>query len=149
MTASSGSSGEMVDTNLLVYAMDPGAGAKHTVAANLIGRLLGQRRLVLSVQMLNEFYAVATRAGKPPALSHQQAAQIVSDLAAACEVVPLTREVTLLPVDAVAAHGLSFWDALIWAAARENGIGTIYTEDFQHGREIEGVRFVNPFLEAP
>lgn len=56
--------------------------------------------------------------------------------------------VTLRAVDAVAAHGLSFWDALIWAAARENGVGTIATEEFQHGREIEGVRFVNPFLGA-
>ena len=45
-------------------------------------------------------------------------------------------------------HGLSFWDALIWAAAAENGIKTVYTEDYQDGREIEGVRFVNPFRTA-
>jgi predicted nucleic acid-binding protein len=44
---------------------------------------------------------------------------------------------------------LSFWDALIWAAAKENGIPVVYTEDFQHGRDIEGVRIINPFLITP
>ena len=43
-------------------------------------------------------------------------------------------------------HGLSFWDALIWAAARQNDVGAIYTEDYQHGRDVNGVRFINPFL---
>ena len=42
-------------------------------------------------------------------------------------------------------HGLSFWDALIWSAAVECSVGIIYSEDFQDGRELEGVRFVNPF----
>jgi predicted nucleic acid-binding protein len=46
-------------------------------------------------------------------------------------------------------HGLSFWDALIWAAAHENGVPIIYSEDFQHGRELEGVRFINPFVASP
>ena len=47
---------------------------------------------------------------------------------------------------AIQRNGLSFWDALIWAAAVENGIPVIYTEDYQDGREVEGARFVNPFL---
>ena len=46
-------------------------------------------------------------------------------------------------------HGLSFWDALIWAAAKENDVPMIYTEDFQDGRDIEGVRYSNPFLVSP
>jgi predicted nucleic acid-binding protein len=41
---------------------------------------------------------------------------------------------------------MSFWDALIWAAAKAIGATRLYTEDFQHGRVIEGVRIVNPFL---
>jgi predicted nucleic acid-binding protein len=36
-------------------------------------------------------------------------------------------------------------DALIWSAAVENRVAIIYSEDFQDGRELEGVRFVNPF----
>jgi predicted nucleic acid-binding protein len=45
-------------------------------------------------------------------------------------------------------HGLSFWDALIWSAAVENNVAVIYTEDFQDGRVVEGVRFVNPFASS-
>jgi predicted nucleic acid-binding protein len=99
----------------------------------------------VSVQVLNEFYAVATRPNKPPSLSHEEAAQTVRDIAAACHVLPLTSAVTFRALDAVPRHGLSFWDALIWAAAKENGIAIIYTEDYQHEREVEGVRFQNPF----
>jgi predicted nucleic acid-binding protein len=61
----------------------------------------------------------------------------------------LTRATTLRALEAIPRHGLSFWDALNWAAAKENGIPEVYTEDFQHGREIEGVRIVNPFVGSP
>jgi predicted nucleic acid-binding protein len=67
-------------------------------------------------------------------------------MADACEVLPLTPAVTFRALDAVPRHGLSFWDALIWAAAKENGISVIHTEDFQDGRDIEGVQFRNPFV---
>jgi predicted nucleic acid-binding protein len=97
------------------------------------------------VQVLNELYAVTTRPHKPPALSHAKATQIIQELAGAAIVLPLTLAVTFRALDAMPRHSLSFWDALIWAAARENGVGVIHTEDFQDGREIEGVRFRNPF----
>jgi len=54
----------------------------------------------------------------------------------------LTSAITLRALDAIPTHGFSFWDALIWAAAKENGIPVVYTEDFQHGRDIEGVRII-------
>jgi predicted nucleic acid-binding protein len=46
------------------------------------------------------------------------------------------------------SHGLSFWDGLIWAAAKEAGVGIVYSEDFQHGRDLEGVRWENPFATS-
>ena len=48
-------------------------------------------------------------------------------------------------VRAVAAHGLGFWDAMLYAAAKEVGCRYLLSEDFQDGRVLEGVRFVNPF----
>jgi predicted nucleic acid-binding protein len=48
-------------------------------------------------------------------------------------------------IDAVEMHRLSFWDAMVWATAREAGCGVILTEDMQDGQAIGGVRFVNPF----
>ena len=46
-------------------------------------------------------------------------------------------------------YRLSFWDALIVAAALRQGCGTLLTEDLQHGQEIEGLRVVSPFLAEP
>jgi predicted nucleic acid-binding protein len=59
--------------------------------------------------------------------------------------VPITTALTFRALDAMPRHGLSFWDALIWAAAAENGLAVLYTEDFQDSRDIEGVLFVNSF----
>lgn len=45
-------------------------------------------------------------------------------------------------------HQLAFYDAQIWAAARLNQIPAVFSEDFQDGRTLEGVQFVNPFSET-
>ncbi len=54
--------------------------------------------------------------------------------------------------DAMAAvrwHRLAFWDAFLWATARRAGCGAIVSEDFQDGRELGGVLFINPFARNP
>ncbi len=60
--------------------------------------------------------------------------------------------VTLLVVlDAgrgVRDHRLSYFDAQLWATARLNQIPLVLSEDFTHGRTLEGVRFLNPFEPA-
>ena len=76
-------------------------------------------------------------------------AVLLRRLAATGEVVPITAATTFRALDAMPRHGLSFWDALIWAAAAENAAGMIDTEDFPSGREIEGVLFRNPFASSP
>jgi len=61
--------------------------------------------------------------------------------------VPLTPDLTLKALRSALKHALSFWDGLIWAAACLHNVSILYTEDFQHGRQLEGVRFLNPFLD--
>jgi predicted nucleic acid-binding protein len=136
----------LVDTNVVVYAYDPTDPTKHARARALLAELSNSGLLVFSAEVLNEFCAVMLRPGKTHTLTPHQASVRLSNLAATGDVVPLTAQMTLLAMDAVARHGLSFWDALIWAAARESDIHLIYTEDFQHGREVDGVRFLNPFV---
>ena len=51
-------------------------------------------------------------------------------------------------VVAVEQHGLSFWDAMLWATARRAGCRLLLSEDFQDGRDLGGVLFVNPFDPA-
>ena len=36
---------------------------------------------------------------------------------------------------------------MLWATARDAGCGLVISEDFQDGRTLGGVTFVNPFLE--
>jgi predicted nucleic acid-binding protein len=148
MTDSIAATKILVDTNILIHAADLQAGDKNVRAVELIDDLTAQNRMVVSAQVLNEFYHATTRSNKPPSLSYDDAYQTIRDLAAAVPVLTLTAAITLGALDAIPRHGLSFWDALIWAAAKENGISAVYTEDFQHGRDIEGVRIVNPFAQS-
>ena len=134
----------LVDTNILVYAHDRKEAIKRPRAVELIDRLSAGGEFVLSAQCLNEFSSVVLRRGMP--IADVRAA--VSTWSGLAEVLPLTQAATSAGLAAVERHGLSFWDALIWAAAREAKVGVVLSEDFQHGREIEGVVFVNPFREA-
>jgi len=52
----------------------------------------------------------------------------------------------LAAIDLHRLHGLSFWDALVVRSAKQAGCSVLLTEDFQHGREMEGLRIVNPFV---
>jgi len=78
-------------------------------------------------------------------MSHDDAEQFLSDLAEAATVLPLDVSVTFRALRGVSLYQLGFWDALIWATAAKHAAKVVYSEDFQHNREIEGVRFVNPF----
>lgn len=101
--------------------------------------------LVVSVQVLNELARVLLERRQREV---EIVAAIIHEVAAAATGLPLTAETTRLALSSGLAAGLSFWNALIWAAARQNDIAAVLSEDFQHGREIEGVRFTNPFLGA-
>lgn len=118
MIVSSDTAIETVDTNILIYAADPAAGFKHKRAITLLRELDSRGSLVLSAQVLNEFYVTATRPQKPPSLSHEEASGILRDLTKGTTILALTASTTFRALDAVADHGLSFWDALIWAAAK-------------------------------
>jgi predicted nucleic acid-binding protein len=131
----------LVDTNVLVYSRDLREPAKRTRAIEVIEQLAANGELVLSAQCLNEFSAAALRLGTPAA-EVRGAVEVWRGLA---EMLSLEPAATTAALDAAEQHGLSFWDALIWATARDAQVGIVLTEDFQHGREIDGVRFVNPF----
>jgi predicted nucleic acid-binding protein len=112
----------------------------------LLKRLSDEGRLVFSAQVFNEFGSAMMGPRRKKPLRPDEVAVILRELEATGEVVPITTSLTFRGLDAMPRHGLSFWDALIWATAAENQIGVIYTEDFQAGRKIEGVWFVDPFL---
>ncbi len=146
MTASTNSPRALVDTNVVVYAYDVDEPLKHDRARRLLKMLSDDRRLAFSAQVFNEFCSAMMKPNRKKPLRPDEIAVILRELETTGEVVPITTSMTFRALDAMPRHGLSFWDALIWAAAANDGIEVIDTEDFQDGRDIEGVRFVNPFL---
>jgi len=137
----------LIDTNVLVYAYDPRARAKQQQALTVLRRLVVNGHGRLSTQTLGEFYAVGTRR-LAPRLSREDAAGQVVALAAAWPILPVTALVVLEAARGASAHRLDYWDAQLWATARLNQIQVILTEDFAHGRVLEGVHFMDPFAAS-
>jgi predicted nucleic acid-binding protein len=130
------------DANVLVYAADRNAGQRHDQAVVLIERAIRIGNCIQTLQSLCEFYSVATRkVGVDP----QAAAAFVDGWNAVSPVEPQVAADLTNAMRAVREHLLSFWDAMLWATARRIGISQLFTEDFQDGRVIEGVRIVDPF----
>lgn len=133
-----------LDTNILVYAYNADEKEKHSRSSALAKELWNQKTGVLSLQVLQEFYVTVTQKIPKP-ISGSKAREIIEDYLFAWEVVAPTAKTLLEALEVQAKHQVHFWDAMIFAAAKEAGVKIVYSEDFQHGREIEGIRFVNPF----
>jgi len=135
-----------VDTNVLVYAHDSSEARKQPMALALLDRLWATRSGTLSTQILQEFYAVATRKFDPP-MSRREAREIVA-LYATWPVIQVDVPLILTASQLEERHTLSFWDALVVEAARRSGATRLVTEDLQAGRLIGGIRIENPFAET-
>jgi predicted nucleic acid-binding protein len=134
-----------IDTNILVYAYDSEAGRKHNMAMELMDNLWIARNGVLSTQVLCEFFATVTRKIPNP-VSIDHAREIIEDYASSWRIITITQDIILNAIGIVKDHAFSFWDALIWSAAKHSGAIRIYTGNFQHGLVIDGVEFADPFL---
>lgn len=130
-----------VDTNVLVYAFDRDEPAKRKTSLAI---LAGDDVLVLSTQVLQEFYVTVTRKLKRP-LPAAAAADAVRELAR-LEVLNVDTATILEAIDTSTTHTLSFWDALVVCTASAGGCVRLLSEDMQHGREIGGLRIVNPYV---
>jgi predicted nucleic acid-binding protein len=131
-----------LDTNILLYAIspDPEEADKRTRADALLNREDG----ALSVQVLQEFYVQATRPTRVGRLPHDLAAGLVHAWTR-FRVQETSLSILRAALEIKAAHGFSYWDSAIIAAARALGCRELYSEDMSHGREIDGVTIVNPF----
>lgn len=130
-----------LDTNVVVYAFDRSAGAKRERALTLLSE--PATRLVISAQVLNEFYVTTTRKLVQP-LDPETALEAVQTLSR-LNVVVLDAELTLAAIRLSRDARLSLWDASIVAAAKRAGCRLLLTEDLNHGQRIGDVEIVNPF----
>lgn len=136
-----------VDTNILVYALDAGAGQKRVQAREWMAMAWQSGRGRLSVQVLEEFYVTLTRKlrpGLPPDRAREEVRALLPWQP--IEKGPAMLESAWRLQD---RFQLSWWDAAIVAAAKATRSRYLLTEDLQDGQDLDGVLVVNPFRHTP
>jgi predicted nucleic acid-binding protein len=131
------------DTNVLIYMHDHRAVYKREVALSLFRRHLYARTLVISTQVLQEFYVNVSR--KMENIKSGQAKAIVAEYAR-LNVLAIRPQHVLAAIDLQTLHKLSFWDSLILVGAKAGRASLLLSEDLAHGRVYDGVRVENPFV---
>lgn len=134
----------LLDTNVLVYRHDTRDRTKQRRAREVVARLVARGEACLSVQCLVEFFRVVTQR-IPDRIDPRSAYLETARLTVSCQVLAITPQMALEGLRGTVQHGLSVWDAQIWACARLNQIPNVLTEDAEHGRFVEGVRYLDPF----
>ncbi|MCO6449966.1 MAG: PIN domain-containing protein [Caldilineales bacterium] len=136
---------QFIDTNVLVYAHDLSAGDKRLRAKSLFHALWESELGCVSVQVMQEFYVIATNRLKP-SLDPEQAKRIVTLLGTWHLHRPGPQDVA----DAIDLHRryqISFWDAMILQSAAQLGCETLWSEDLNAGQTYGSVEVRNPFDE--
>jgi len=132
-----------VDTNILIYAYDRGAGPKHDLALNLVETLWREGTGALSTQVLQEFYVNVRRKAQKP-ISARKAKDLITDYLAWNPVINDGASV-IEAIELEQRYKFSFWDAMIVVAAQRAAATTLYSEDFNSGQVIGSLKIVNPF----
>ena len=134
-----------LDTNVLVYLFDPDAPAKQAVARRLLEEAVHSRRGTISTQVVQEFVHLALRKFQRPMTIAECREYLQTVLLPLCQHFPSisTYDRAMLVMQET---GYTIYDALIVTAAIESGCNTLLTEDLHHGRVIQSVRIINPFL---
>jgi predicted nucleic acid-binding protein len=125
---------------LYSISRDPGEAEKRERAIELLDLNDG----ALSVQVLQEFYVQTTRPTRPDPLPHEIAANLIHTWTR-FRVQEIDLVILSAALEIKAAHGFSYWDSAIIAAARALGCRELYSEDMSHGRRVDGVVILNPF----
>ena len=130
------------DTNVLIYATAALADDRVSRAQDLLARAMRATTSILLLQSLAEFSNVAIRKARIPANA------VKTTIEAWLAVLPVQSaddSDLVLALEAVHAHRLPFWDAMLWASAQRAGVRYMLSEDFQDGFELQDVTFINPF----
>jgi predicted nucleic acid-binding protein len=133
-----------IDTNVLIYFHDDEEPEKKARADEVIERESRAGTMVISTQVLQEFYSAATRKWREP-LRVEAAERSVRRFIEISTVVQVDIAVILAAISRTRTTSISFWDALIVEAALKGKAEKLFTEDLQDGQTINGLRVENPF----
>jgi len=130
-----------IDTNILVYSLDQADPQKQIKARTLLKTARTSRTGVLSTQVLQEFYVVATGKLKvEPTLAKKITRSMANFTTVTVDFLLIEQAMEICQSD-----NLSFWDALIVSAASSAGCQAIWTEGLNHNQVVRGIEIVNPF----
>jgi predicted nucleic acid-binding protein len=129
-----------IDTNILIYAHDLDAGAKHVKASQLIHNFWDQREVPsLSIQVLQEMHVNLIRKGVSITESADTVRRYLS-----WRVMNNTKTLLRRAFDVQQRWQLSFWDSAVVAAAQQAGVSALWSEDLNPGQNYGGVVVVSP-----
>ena len=133
-----------LDTNIIVYAYDKSAEAKHHIAQQILIDLWQSGMGIISTQVLQEFFVrVTNKISKP--LGTAVAKEVLNDFMT-WDIVVNDKDSIMQAIDIHTRYRYSFWDALIIQAAIKGGASLLCSEDLQSGQIIHGIKILNPFL---
>ena len=134
-----------LDTNIFVYSFDEGSPSKAKRAGQLISQALETRKGVVSYQVVQEFFNVASRRF-PGRMRRDDAEQFLSTVFRPLLAVHSSPSLYLEAIQIAERYRLPWYDALIVAGAIEAKCRVLYSEDFQDGQKFSNVEIRNPFL---
>jgi predicted nucleic acid-binding protein len=133
-----------LDTNVLVYAVDPSEGEKHDVAARVVDQSI-ELPCILTVQALAEFVSVAARRRMK---SRADAVAQARDWLRVFPTVAADARALEAAYTAVEEGRFALFDALLLATARDAGCTMALSEDMHDGAALDGIVVRNPFADG-
>lgn len=134
-----------VDTNILLYSLD--LDSTNAVKSTIANEILTRTDLVLSVQVLQEFYVQATHARRPDALPHDIATRLIQKWLR----FHIQKNTVAVLQSALALKDrfqTSYWYAAILVAAKAARCKHLLSEDLNHGQDYDGITVINPFCSV-
>ena len=137
----------LVDTNILCYAFDKKDKRKQITASKLLSRCWqSEISLAVSVQNLAEFSVVMTEKVENP-VNHELITRFIRDISLfqGWKVLYYNPESVIDAVQLSSKYSLHFWDSLLVATMKLNGLELIYSED-SHFKKVPWLTVINPLI---
>lgn len=129
-----------IDTNILVYSIDQKNEDKKQKSRRTLKKIIESHQPVISTQVIKEFYVVSTNKLKADPIVVKNIIHSFHNM----EIVNNDLELIEQAIDISVISQLSFWDALIIAAAEKANCEFVFSEDLSSGQTYRGVMVINP-----
>jgi predicted nucleic acid-binding protein len=136
-----------LDSNVLIYTFDDVALEKQRIAQELVKAALQDGSGVISYQVTQEVLNVLTRKLPQPMDVGDATRYLATTLEPLWRVQP-SAELLRAGLALQARYQFGFYDSLIVAAALSAGCARLYSEDLQHGQQIDGLTIEDPFRKS-